>query len=95
MYLLEIKEEADKIFSKLSKKNPKQLEIIAKKIEKIKENPNHIYKFLKKPLQTFNRIHIDEHFVLIFKINHIMKKIIIYYYEHHDKVYKWRPKKFY
>lgn len=93
MYSLEIKEEADKIFYKLSKKNPKQLEIIAKKIEKIKENPNHIYKFLRKPLQAFNRVHIDEHFVLIFKIDHIIKRIIIYYYEHHDKVYKWRPKK--
>ncbi len=92
MYSLEIKEEADKIFYKLSKKNQKQLEIIIKKIEKIKENPDYIYKFLRKPLQTFNRIHIDEHFVLIFKIDHIMKRIIIYYYEHHDKVYKWRPK---
>ena len=92
MYSLEIKEEADKIFYKLSKKNPKQLEIIAKKIEKIKENPKHIYKFLRKPLQKFNRIHIDEHFVLIFKIDHIIEKVIIYYYEHHDKVYKWRPK---
>lgn len=95
MYLLEIKEEADKIFSKLSKKNSKPLEIIAKKIKKIRKNPHHLYKFLRKPLQTFNRIHIDEHFVLIFKIDHLMKRIIIYYYEHHDKVYKWRPKKFY
>lgn len=92
MYSLEIKEEADKIFNKLSKKNPKQLEIIGKKIQKIIDNPNHIYKFLKKPLQTFNRIHIDDHFVLIFKIDHVRETIIIYYYEHHDKAYKWKPK---
>ncbi len=93
MYSLEIKEEADKIFSKLSKKNSKQLKIISKKIKKIRENPNHIYKFLRKPLQTFNRIHIDNHFVLIFKIDHVRKIIIIYHYEHHDKVYNWKPKK--
>ena len=95
MYSLEIKEEADKIFSKLSKKNPKQLEIINKKIQKIRDNPNHIYKFLRKPLQIFNRIHIDDHFVLIFKINHIEKNIIIYHYEHHDKADNWKPKKFF
>ena len=92
MYSLEIKGEADKIFYKLAKKNPNQLKIIDKKIQKVRGNPNHSYKFLKKPLQMFNRIHIEKHFVLIFKIDHIEKKIVIYYYNHHDNVYKWRPK---
>ena len=92
MYSLEIKEEADKIFSKLLKKNSKQLEIVNKKIIKIINNPNHIYKFLRKPLQTFNRVHIDDHFVLIFKIDHVRKIVVIYYYEHHDRVYNWKPK---
>ncbi len=92
MYDLEIKEEADNIFFKLSKKNPKQLKIIHKKILAIRQNPEHLYKFLRKPLQSFNRVHIDKHFVLVFKINHSKKIMIIYYYDHHDKVYKWRPK---
>jgi len=92
MYGLEVKEEADRTFDKLSKKNKKQLEIIDKKIQKIRKNPRHIYKFLKKPLQTFNRIHIDNHFVLIFKIDHPRKTIVIYYFDHHDNIYKWRPK---
>jgi YafQ family addiction module toxin component len=92
MYSLEIKEEAHKTFKKLSKKNPKQLKIINKKIQEIRKNPYHLYKFLKKPLQTFNRIHINKHFVLIFKINHNRKTMIIYYFDHHNKVYKWRPK---
>ncbi len=87
MYLLEIKPEADKIFSKLAKKNPRQLMIIDKKI---KENPSG-YKFLRKPLQGFNRVHIDKHFVLIFKIDHEKKIVDIYYYDHHDSVYKWQP----
>jgi len=92
MYNLEVKEEADKIFRKLSKKNPKLLNILDKKIDKIIKNPQHNYKFLKKPLQTFNRIHIDKNFVLIFKINHIRKTTIIYYFDHHDNIYRWRPK---
>lgn len=90
MYGLEIKPEADKIFSKLSKKNPAQLKTIFNKINEIKSNPFHIYKFLRKPLQTFNRVHIDKHFVLIFKIDHTQKIVDVYYYGHHDKIYKWR-----
>ena len=92
MYDLEIKEEADKIFRKLAKKNKNQLMIIHKKIEEIRSNPGHIYKFLTRPLQTFNRVHIAGSFVLIFKIFHERKMIIIYYYDHHDNVYKWVSK---
>jgi len=92
MYGLTIKPEADKIFRKLSKKNPKQLLTIHKKIQEIRSEPYHKYKFLRKPLQTFNRVHIDNHFVLIFRINHAEKIVDIYYFDHHDNVYKWKPK---
>ena len=92
MYDLEIKPEADKIFEKLSKKNIKQLKIIDKKIQEIRNNSLHKYKFLRKPLQLLNRVHIDKNHVLIFKIDHKRQTIIIYYYDHHDKVYKWNPK---
>lgn len=91
MYFLDIKPDADRIFRKLSKKGPKQLLIINKKIREIRTNPHHGYKFLRKPLQMFNRAHIDRHFVLIFKIDHKKKIVDIYYYGHHDEVYKWRP----
>lgn len=91
MYSLEIKEEADRIFFKLARKNPRQLKIIDKKIKQIRESPNHIHKFLKRPLQKFNRVHIDSHFVLIFKIDHVREAVVIYYFEHHDKVYSWLP----
>ncbi|HLC17275.1 MAG TPA: type II toxin-antitoxin system RelE/ParE family toxin [Thermodesulfovibrionia bacterium] len=92
MYNLDIKPEADKIFSKLSKKNKKQLAIIYKKIEEIRNNPEHDYKFLRTPLQSFKRVHIDKHFVLIFKIDHENEIVDIYYFDHHDKVYEWQPK---
>ncbi len=88
MYILEVKPIADKIFKKLSKKDMSQLEMVYKKINQILENPDHKYKFLRKPLQGFNRVHIDKHFVLIFRILHEKKIVEIYYYGHHDKVYK-------
>ncbi|MCL5011278.1 MAG: addiction module toxin RelE [Candidatus Marsarchaeota archaeon] len=92
MYDLGVKPEADEIFKKLAKKNQRQLEIINKKIQEIRLNPQHVYKFLTKPLQSFNRVHLDNHFVLIFKINHPDKIVEVYYFDHHDNVYKWRPK---
>lgn len=91
MYDLEIKEEADKIFAKLAKKNVNQLRMIDRKINGIRKNPNHVYKFLRKPLQGFNRVHIDKHFVLVFKVHHLDKKVVVYYFDHHDNVCKWRP----
>ena len=90
MYALDVKEEADRIFKKLAKKNPKQLMIIDKKIAEIREEPQG-YKFLRKPLQGFNRVHIDTHFVLIFKIDHERAVVEVYYYDHHDSVYAWQP----
>ncbi len=91
MYNLDIKPEADKIFQKLAKKNQPQMRIIDKKLTEIRLNPNHGYKFLRNPLRSFNRVHIDKHFVLIFKINHTNKSVDVYYYDHHDNVYDWRP----
>jgi len=91
IYDLKIKPEIDKIFSKLAKKNPQQLMIIDKKINEIREDPSG-YKFLRKPLNGFNRVHIDKHFVLIFQVNHHKKVVEIYYFDHHDSVYAWRPK---
>jgi YafQ family addiction module toxin component len=93
MYGLEIKPTVDKIFRKLAKKNPKQLKIIAKKITEIRKNPLHKYKHLRKPLEDFYRVHIDKNFVLIFDIDHLEEVIIIYYFDHHDNVYEWKPKK--
>lgn len=91
MYDLDIKPEADKIFRKLSKKNKTQLILIHKKIDGIRSNPTHNYKFLVGPLNGFSRVHIDGSFVLIFKVEHKRKTVIIFYYAHHDEIYNWRP----
>ena len=92
MYDLYIKPTANRIFKKLSKKDKKQLWIILKKLDEIRENPHHEYKHLRKPLEDFYRVHIDSSFVLIFSIDHADQEVTVYYYGHHDSVYKWRPK---
>jgi len=87
MYDLEIKPEADKAFMQISKKDPHLLQIIDKKIRKILIQPFG-YKFLRKPLQNLNRVHINKHFVLIFHIDHKEKIVTIISFNHHDEAYK-------
>jgi mRNA interferase RelE/StbE/toxin YoeB len=55
MYSLEVRESVDRIFSKLAKKNPKQMRIIDKKIKQILENPHH-FKPLRAPMQHLRMI---------------------------------------
>jgi YafQ family addiction module toxin component len=87
MYHLEIRKSVEKIFFKLAKKDPEQLDVISKKIEEIRLNPHH-YKNLRKPLNHLRRVHIDKSFVLAFSINESKKLVIIEEYDHHDKIYK-------
>ncbi len=87
MYSVGFRKSVEKEFKKLAKKNPKQLEIILKKIEEIRENP-HRYKNLRKPLQHLKRVHIDSSFVLVFSIDEEKKMVIIEDYNHHDRIYR-------
>lgn len=79
------------IFDDLKVKDPKAYANVKLKIEQIANilelNPNHC-KNLKAPLQQYKRVHVNKSFVLIFKVNKKNKSMIIYDYEHHDKVYK-------
>ena len=89
MYFLEVKPSLKKKFLKLTKKNPKQMEMISKKSEEIIQDP-HRYKNLRKPLNHWKRVRIDNHFVLTFSIDETFKKVILEDYEHHDRIYKTR-----
>jgi len=91
MYDLCIRQEVDKTFEKLAKKNPHQFKIIDKTIRDIREKPLRKYKFLRAPLQNYNSVHIDSHFILIFQIHHDRKEVEVFHYEHHDNAYYWRP----
>jgi len=84
MYSLEIRENVDKIFRMLSRKDKVSFEYINKKIKEILESPYH-FKPLRKPLQNFRRVHIGS-FVLIYSVDENKKAITIEKYEHHDKV---------
>jgi YafQ family addiction module toxin component len=86
MYSLEVRESVDRIFSKLAKKNPKQMRIIEKKIKQICEKPLH-FKPLRTPMQHLRRVHVDKSFVLTYSVNEKNKVVIIEDYDHHDKVY--------
>ncbi len=86
MYSLEVRESVDRIFSKLAKKNPKQMRIIDKKIQQVLENPLH-FKPLRAPMQHLRRVHIDKSFVLTYSVDEQNKIVIIEDYDHHDNVY--------
>ncbi|MCH8003329.1 MAG: addiction module toxin RelE [Nanoarchaeota archaeon] len=87
MYSYELRKSVEKIFFKLSKKNPKQLDIIEKKIQEVRKNPYH-YKNLRKPLQHLKRVHIDKSFVLAVSVDEKNKNVIFEDYDHHDNIYK-------
>jgi YafQ family addiction module toxin component len=87
MYYFEIREHLDRMFIKIGKKNPKQLEIISKKIEEVIQNPQH-YKNLRRPLQHLKSVHIDTSFVLLFSVDENLKKVVFEEFDHHDRIYK-------
>ena len=87
MYVLEIKPSLKKKLQKLAKKNPKQAEIIAKKLEEIILNPQH-YKNLRAPLQHLKEVHIDKSFVLTFSVDENTKTVTLEDYDHHDKIFR-------
>jgi len=86
MHNLEIREEVDRVFKKLFKKDKVSFEYISKKIIEIRENPHH-FKPLRAPLQNYRRVHIGN-FVLFYSINENTKTITIERYKHHDEAYK-------
>ena len=82
----------EKLRKKLSivfKKDPSRYKILIKKIEEIITSDNiYHYKNLRKPLQNFKRVHIDAHFVLVFKYEKDKDIVYFYDFDHHDKIYK-------
>lgn len=88
MHNFERSEKLVKILQKLSKKDRVRYEATLKKIEEVMhtENPHH-YKNLSYDLKDFKRVHIDSHFVLIFKVDENKKLIRFEDLQHHDVIY--------
>jgi len=86
MYSIESTEKFKKITKKLSKKDPKQLQAIEKKIPLILENP-HRFKPLSNKMAGIYRVHIMRSFVLTFEIIESEKIVKFLDYDHHDNIY--------
>ena len=87
MYDYEVKPDLKRILNKLFKKNKVMYEQVMKKIEEIIQNPQH-YKPLKYNFAGERRVHIMKSFVLKFEINEQNKKVIFFFFRHHDEAYK-------
>ena len=87
MYNLKVKPQLDKTFSKMRKRERKQLKIIYKKVKEILQNPKH-YKNLRSPLENWKRIHVDKHFGLAFSRDENTKTVTLEDYDHHDNIYR-------
>ena len=84
-YQVEISDQLDRIFTKLSKKDKLQFEILSRKIKEITENPK-IGKPLTANMVGQRRVHI-RNFVLIYEVIENDKIIRLLDYAHHDSVY--------
>jgi len=86
MYAIENSERVDKIFRKLSKRNPQELEAITKKLVELAEDP-HRFKPPSNVTKGFRRVHFGN-FVLIFSIDEERMTVILEDYEHHHRTYR-------
>ena len=87
MYKLAVKENLDKKFKRLQKKDKEMLRLINRKVQDILEDP-HRFKPLRKPLQNKRRVHVGGSFVLIYEINEKEKIVTLLDFDHHDNIYK-------
>lgn len=87
MYTLSASEHLDRIFLKLSKKDPLQFQILKKKIKNILENP-YQFKPLRGDMKGRRRVHVGKSFVLVYGILEDEKIVKLIDYEHHDKIYR-------
>ena len=87
MHEIQFSEQLDKKLSKLAKKNRNQLKIIDKKVHEIVKNPNRYKNLTGGEMKGLKRVHIDDHFVLIFDVDNNKKIVRFLDYDHHDKVY--------
>jgi len=85
-YQLEISEQLDKLFLKLSKKDKMQFEILSKKIQQIIQNPK-IGKPLTSDMAGQWRVHI-RNYVLTYEILESEKIVRLLDYDHHDNIYE-------
>lgn len=84
-----IDENLKKLLLKLFKKDHHRYAIVMKKMDEILTciDVEH-YKNLRKPLQHLKSVHINTHFVLVFKYDKEHDAIFFYDFDNHDTIYK-------
>ena len=87
MYKLAVKENLDRKFKKLKKKDRVTMVLIDRKVQQILDNP-YRFKPLRKPLQNKHRVHVGGSFMLIYEINEEEKIVTLLDFNHHDNIYK-------
>ena len=80
-------EEITKKLAKLKKKDPNHYFRVREKMDSIREDPTHSYKFLTHDMKGVNRVHLG-HFVLVFAVDHKNKIVSFEDYDHHDNIYQ-------
>lgn len=90
MFDFDLSDELKFKIRKLVKKDRKRVEIINKKIKEVinsdLESIKH-YKNLRYDMKEFKRVHIDNSFVLTFKVDLQNKFILFVDLDHHDNIY--------
>ena len=85
----EVEKKLHEVLKKLFKKDKKMYNVVWKKIIEIVNSSNvEHYKNLKFPMNEFKRVHVDKSFVLIFKFDKKIDKMMFYDLNHHDKIYR-------
>ena len=89
MHNWERSDKLKKILKKLFKKDKGRYEAVLKKMGEIiaSEDPGH-YKNLSYDLSGFKGVHIDSHFVLVFKVDKNKRLIRFEDFDHHDNIYR-------
>ncbi len=86
-YSLKVKPHLDKLFRKIGKRDPEQLNAIQKKIKQIIDDP-YRFKPLGAAMKNKRRVHVYSSFVLVYEIHENEKTVELLDYDHHDNVYR-------
>lgn len=86
-YSLKVKPSLERIFKKIGKRDPVQLEAIRKKVKQILEEP-HRFKPLSASMKSKRRVHVYGSFVLVYEINEKEKVVELFDYDRHDNIYR-------
>lgn len=90
MFEYDFTDELKAIIKKLNHKDRQKSLIIAKKVAEIINNDLKSidrYKNLRSPLHYLKRVHLDQHFVLTFRVDKEKNFILFVDFDHHDKIY--------